>query len=198
MRRREPGHLITEVPEEEGRTLSAAARNSLDARWGLIRDLCNKHRGEAREIHGGWRFVPRPFPVEEKYFHAQYCHTAFEAKLRTSWKGKPAAGGKGGSSSSSGVKGGQRAPVSDGVENTFLARDHKAPEGHWLREATVTGLPELFAKFGHEATAKELYEWWGSARVLVHKRVHGASHPARREAAVKRFKETGHWGHGRR
>ena len=68
--------------------------------------------------------------------------------------------------------------------------------GHWLREATVTGLPELFSSFGNMATARELYEWWGQARVIVHKRVHGATHPARREAARRRYAATGRWGWG--
>ncbi len=205
----QPKNLIREVPERESRTLSACVTEA--ERWGLIRDLSNKHRGEAREIQGGWRYVSKPFPVEEKYFHAQYCHLPIEAKQRTtgaSWKGKPASGGKGGkaalpgkagSTSSSHGKGGQKGPVSDGEENTFLARDSENPAaGHWLREATVIGLPELFAKFGGIATATELYDWWGGARVLVHKRLHGTSDPARQEAAIRRFKETGKWGHGRR
>ena len=81
--------------------------------------------------------------------------------------------------------------------NTFLLRDESGGAGHWLREATVTGLPELFSSFGHIATARELYEWWGQARVIVHKRVHGATNPARWEAGRRRYKETGHWGWGR-
>ena len=82
------------------------------------------------------------------------------------------------------------------AENTFLRRA-KHGRGFWLREATVTGLPELFYTFGHMATARELYAWWGQARVIVHKRVHGATNPARREAARQRYAETGHWGWGR-
>ena len=38
--------------------------------------------------------------------------------------------------------------------NTFLLRDESGGAGHWLREATVTGLPELFNTFGHMATAR--------------------------------------------
>ena len=106
-------------------------------------------------------------------------------------KDKPATGGKGPGSASDGM------PASGGKEvNTFLKRDDSGA-GHWLREATVTGLPELFRSFGHLATARELYEWWGHARVIVHKRVHGGTDPARREAAMRRFAATGHWGWGR-
>ena len=85
-------------------------------------------------------------------------------------------------------------PASGGNEdNTFLMRDDSGA-GHWLREATVTGLPELFSFLGNMATARELYEWWGQARVIVHKRVHGATHPAQREAARRRYAAAGHWG----
>ena len=87
-------------------------------------------------------------------------------------------------------------PASGGnEENTFLMRDDSGA-GHWLREATVTGLPELFSSFGHMATARDLYEWWGHARVIVNKRVHGKTHPARRENARRRYEETGYRGFG--
>ena len=188
----EPSNLVREVPEEECRSLTAygagyhdPSSRSLTAeeRWGLIRDLCQKHRGEVREINGSWRYLSTPFPTEDKFFHAQYCLTYEEAKMRTPWTGKPASGGKGAGK-----------PAYE--ENTFLMRDDSGA-GHWLREATVTGLPELFSSFGNMATARELYEWWGQARVIVHKRVHGATHPARREAARRRYAATGHWGWGR-
>ena len=80
--------------------------------------------------------------------------------------------------------------------NTFLLRDESGGAGHWLREATVTGLPELFSSFGNTATAREVYERWGSARVIVHKQAHGASRPARREAGRRRYAATGRWGWG--
>ena len=112
--------------------------------------------------------------------------TAFGGK-----EGKPVIGGRGPAGSSS-----DGMPASGGNEgNTFLMRDDSGA-GHWLREATVTGLPELFASFGHLATAKELYEWWGQARVIVHKRLHGGTAPARREAARRRYDTTGCWGWG--
>ena len=80
-------------------------------------------------------------------------------------------------------------------DDTFFLHD---VAGRYQRQATVTGLPELFATFGDRATARELYEWWGQARVLVHKRIHGASNPARPEAARRRFQATGRYGHGGR
>ena len=135
-------------------------------------------------------------PDGEKFFHAQYCWSLEEAKMRTHWvgkgKGKPATKGDRPGSASDGM------PASGGNEvegNTFLMRDDSGA-GHWLREATVIGLPELFASFGNIATAVDLYEWWGQARVIVHKRVRGGSNPARKEAAWRRRQQTGCWGWG--
>jgi hypothetical protein len=204
----QPANLIRDVPEEECRSLTAydGSRSLTDSeRWSLIRDLCQKHRGEVREIHGSWRYRSTPFPKEEKFLHPQYCLTAKEAKQRTTWKGKPASGGKGKPASSGGKGPGSSSdgmPASGGkgqdseTDNTFFSHDDSGA-GHWQREATVTGLPELFSTFGDLATARELYEWWGQARVFVHKRLHGASNPARQEAARRRFQATGYYGHGR-
>ena len=179
MERREQSNLVREVPEEECQSLPAygAGRSqTADERWDLIRDLCQKHRGEVREINGSWRYLWTPFPTEDKFFHAQYCLTYEEAKMRTPWTGKPASGGKGAGKPASRGKGkpatGGKGPgsSSDGMpasggneENTFLMRDDSGA-GHWLREA--------------------------------HKRVHGATHPARREAGRRRYAATARWGWG--
>ena len=127
---------MREVPEEESRSLTASSSQSLTAegRWGLIRDVCQKHRGEVLEINGSWRYLYTPFPTEDKLFHAQYCLTYEEAKVRTTWtgKGKPASGGKGVGKPASRSKG---KPASGGNgENTFLARDVNGA-GHWREVA---------------------------------------------------------------
>ena len=64
-------------------------------------------------------------------------------------------------------------------------------------EAHPSDPRELLSSFGDMAAARELYEWWGQAQVIVHKRVHGATHPARREAGRRRYAATGRWGWGR-
>ena len=99
-RREQSNLLVREVPEEECQSLPAygAGRSqTADERWDLIRDLCQKHRGEVREINGSWRYMWAPFPTEGKFFHAQHCLTYQEAEMRTTWTGtgKPASGGKG-------------------------------------------------------------------------------------------------------
>ena len=68
---------------------------------------------------------------------------------------------------------------------------------HWWREARCYGLAEVFAEFGHRYTAKQLYRYYLAARILVHKRVHGKSAPERTEAAQRRYRETGRYGHTR-
>ena len=130
-------------------------------------------------------------PDGEKVLSCADCWSLEEAKTRTHWvgkgKGKPATKGDRPGSASDGM------PASGGNEvegNTFLMRDDSGA-GHWLREATVIGLPELFASFGNIATAVGLYEWWGQARMIVHKRERGGSNPARKEAAWRRRRQTG-------
>ena len=97
-----PQNLVLDLPMEECQsvTLDNSSRSlTAQEKWQLIKDLCQKHRGEVREINGSWRYLSPPFPTEDKFFHAQYCLTYEEAKMRTPWtgkgKGKPASGGKG-------------------------------------------------------------------------------------------------------
>ena len=68
---------------------------------------------------------------------------------------------------------------------------------HWMREAACFGLAEVFARFGDRYTTKQLYRYYLAARILVHKRVHGKSAPERTEAAQRRYRATGRYGHTR-
>ena len=67
---------------------------------------------------------------------------------------------------------------------------------HLKREARCYGLAEVFAIFGDRYTTKQLYRYYLSARILVHKRVHGKSAPERQAAAQQRYKATGRYGFG--
>ena len=162
LHKQEPCKLVMELPPQECQSVPGYdPRRSLtaDEGWSLIKDLCAKHRGEVREINGGWHYVGTPWPTDKKFFHPQYCLSYKEAKQRIPWTGKPAFGGKGAGKSASGGKGAGKS-ASDGKdaskqayeENTFLKRPHSGA-GHLERMATVTGLPELFFLFGHMATA---------------------------------------------
>ena len=63
------------------------------------------------------------------------------------------------------------------LANTFL---QPAPGGdprkHMLRQARVFALPELFVELGARFTARAIYEYYLSARIIVHKRKHTPSY----------------------
>ena len=130
---------------------------------------------------------------------AQYSYSLQDAKERTGWLGgKGAACGKAGGKLAAGSKGNQQASTGgllasggsfNHKETTFIVRDSKNPqECYWLREATVVGLPEFFAKCGNMASEGLVRAVWLGASL------HGKSNPVRQETAVRRHKETGYWG----
>ena len=159
--------------------------SELPRSWPLaapIKDLCQRHRGEVREISGEWTQIDRPFPEPATggihFFHAQFFHFFHEqfclsneaaelSQLCLSNEGQRAltllqlAGERGGSWQAA-------------LANTFL---QPAPDGdsrkHMLRQARVFALPELFVELGARFTARAIYEYYLSARIIVHKRVHG-------------------------
>ena len=71
------------------------------------------------------------------------------------------------------------------------------PSKHRRRKARVFGLLELFVQFGAQFSAKVLYEYYLTTKIIVHKRDHGSADPARRAAAWERKHRTGYWGFGR-
>ena len=85
------------------------------------------------------------------------------------------------------------------LANTFL---QPAPGGdprkHMLRQARVFALPELFVELGVRFTARAIYEYYLSARIIVHKRVHGRGSLVRQGAAHERTRVTGYYRFGRR
>ena len=95
---------------------------------------------------------------------------------------KPASGGKG--------KGDE-----EPEDNTMVMRETRDQSMHWLREAAVCGLADLFAQFGDTWAAHDIYGYYTTMNVIVHKREHGVSAPERRKAAHERFRDTGYWGH---
>ena len=83
------------------------------------------------------------------------------------------------------------------LTNTFVRpTPNNSKTQHMRRRATCFGLPELFLQLGPQFTAKELYEYWATRNILVHKRSHGSAKQARQVAAHERFKGTGRWGFG--
>ena len=158
-----------------------------------IKDLCQRHRGEVREISGEWAQVDSPFPepaTGRKFFHTQFCLSDAGLKALHTLPQR-AAGERGGSWQAA-------------LANTFIRPASGGgpasggdPSRHLLRQARVFGLPELFGNLGTQFTAKVIYEYYPTARNIVHKRLHGKQAQVRQAAAHQRKCKTGYYGHGR-
>ena len=69
--------------------------------------------------------------------------------------------------------------------------------GVWYVKHGITiSLPGLML-LGKKYNARRLYRFWCQTELLLVKRSHPWSSPARKAAARERKKHTGHWGHGR-
>ena len=178
-----PEHLVAELPMDPSRPL-AAVRDE-DA-WTFMEDLVQNHHGELREISGEWQWQSTPFPEDRpEFFHHQFAFAKANPFSGKGWKQKGSQG-KGGK-----VAAGTSATQPD---NSVVMRDWADPHSHWLRVAKVFGLADLFFKLGDTFTAKQLYMYYTSTRVIVYKRPHGRSAPERVEAAQRRYKNTGRYG----
>ena len=141
-----------------------------------MKDLVQRHRGELREISGEWQWQWTPFPEDRpEFFHHQFSYT----------KSIPFSG-KGGKQKASQGKGGKVAAGTSATQpdNSVVMRDWADPQSHWLRVAKVFGLADLFCALGDTFTAKLLYMYYTSTRIIVYKRPHGRSDPVRVEAAL--------------
>ena len=202
-----PAHLVTEMPDDPSKhwdqTRWPLAAWKPKQKWMYVKDLLHRHRGEVREISGEWQVVYEPLPEEELFHHAQFSLTAVGSKELSTFTGKPGkrGGRKGGKGDGGRWRQGknQEKGNDDGRwrqewNNTMVQSfdDDK----HWKREARCYGLAEVFARFGDRYTTKQLYRYYLSARILVHKRVHGKSAPERQAAAQQRYKATGRYGFG--
>ena len=65
----------------------------------------------------------------------------------------------------------------------------------YIKQDSVTTLPELFLNLGEKYTAMELYFFYNNCQRIVKKRAHQHSSKDRRDAAWLRWRETGRWGH---
>ena len=132
-----PEVLLSELPPDPSKSWPLAALATYQQQVQAIKDLCQRHRGEVREISGEWTQIDRPFPEPATggihFFHAQFCLSAEGQRALTLLQ---LAGARGGSWQAA-------------LANTFL---QPAPGGdprkHMLRQARVFALPELFAELG--------------------------------------------------
>ena len=210
IKKQQPAFLVSVLPADPGRPLAAAPHTHEDA-WTFIKDLLTRHRGEAREIVGEWECVHKPFPQHDEhpeFFHAQFCLSDTEAKSMITWSGVGSRSNSYLAGKSSG-KGKSRKPASGGKspqpasggkceqgphDNTIVMRDLADSNVHWLRVARVCGLADLFAQFGSRFHAKDIYEYYISLSIIVHKRERGKSAIERQAAAQQRHRDTGRYG----
>ena len=72
-------------PSTGGRPLAASAPKTAQIKF--IKDLCQRHRGEVREIKGEWVDIDSPFPEPasggDRFFHSQFCIKADSQRALT-------------------------------------------------------------------------------------------------------------------
>ena len=159
--RKDMHYLVSDVPEDPSQRAALLAPGNLLQispyfistwdKWGYIKDLVARHRGELRESRGLWVRQKTPFPQDECYFHPQF-------NLRDK------SGGLGPLPPS------DNPPWEPGLVNTVLRKGPPEKEDcYYLRCAKIFGLMDLFSAWGHEYTAKELYAYYMSCRIFAHK-----------------------------
>ena len=79
-----PEVLLSELPPDPSKSWPLAALATYQQQVQAIKDLCQRHRGEVREISGEWTQIDRPFPEPATggihFFHAQFCLSAERAR----------------------------------------------------------------------------------------------------------------------
>ena len=139
-----PEVLLSELPSDPSYSWPLAADATYEEKVRAIKDLCQRHRGEVREISGEWTQVDSPFPepaTGRKFFHTQFCLSDVGLKALHTLPQR-AAGERGGSWQAA-------------LANTFIRPASGGgpasggdPSKHLLRQARVFGLPELFVHLG--------------------------------------------------
>ena len=190
--------LLKDMPPDPSTGSPLAVNAPKSAKIRFIKDLCQRHRGEVREIKGEWVEIDSPFPESasggDHFFHGQFCIQVESMRALTPF----IKGGKAIGKAAKGMqqKGGDQWRKE--LANTFIQPASGGhPTKHILRQARVFALPELFAQLGDVYTAETLYEYYLAARIIVHKRMHGRSAQVRQAAAQERVQQTGRYGFGR-
>ena len=192
--------LLSELPPDPSQPWAVPVTHKDKIK--AIKDICQRHRGEVREIKGEWTEVDSPFPTTENFFHPQFWLEHEDQKAASSF-------GKGGKGVGKTVQKKKAAGELKGnwqaeLKNTFIQpawggepASGGSPSKHRRRKARVFGLLELFVQFGAQFSAKVLYEYYLTTKIIVHKRDHGSADLARRAAAWERKHRTGYWGFSR-
>ena len=133
----------------------------LKVAWGFIRELHDRHRGEVRELHGsGYWSSWDDGPLPREVFHTQLRGSFIRVTGELAVSGALASGSR--------------------FNNSMGQVD--------VRRAKVFSLGDLFFEFGERYTARELYEYYLSCRVIATRRTMGAE--TERLSGVS---TAGHW-----
>ena len=192
----------------------------------LIKHLFKKHEGDIIELEGEWVPMRGDPPTSGPKIHPQFAASEAQwhemramrqSQGKDTGKGarsgsKSADGDKGrmsggkGSKSAYGDKGstsgggGKGSKSATGDQSTRVLSFHEGvPPGYdfAFRQAWVLTLPTLFWRLSHLFTARDLYSFSCSCRVLANRREHQWTTPVRAAAASYRMATYGHWGHRR-
>ena len=142
--------LLAELPEDprevacRGGRVARRELSTGDA-WTFIRDLCQRHRGEVREVQGSGAWNPWEGPLPHEVMNPQFSGSFIRVSGQMAMAGALAGALATGSTTSTGEA--------------------------EVRLAKVYGLADLFYKFGAKYTAAELYSYYTSCKVIAKKRV---------------------------
>ena len=148
--------------------------------------------------HGQSTMGSPPEPV----FHPQFSVTEKDKNEMLSYKkGLHTGKGKGkGKRPASGGKGycHSETPMWDrfGYPNSRVVLSRFRPTILFgVLEGSIMSLPRLMRCLGTAHSLADMYSFWTSWNIIATHRPHAWSKPPRREAALERMRETGHWRH---
>ena len=149
-----------------------------------IKHLQRRHEGEVALSWEVWDWSEENLPRETVLWHPQFAKKkALRGKLQGLQNAELKSGGH---------------LFRDSVElsafgdTTILT---SGCGGHLRLKGGAITLMELFAKFGGQYTAQELFSWYYNAQKMVKKRAHYTGSGDVRAAAQMRLQEYGHYGH---
>ena len=150
--------LLEDVPEQ---FRSASGDHRL-----ALKDMCEAHDGELREVSGSWQEEPGSIPSMQQqpnFYHCQYArnridYLRWQSNLAGQTLELPGPGEL--------VNSILKMPASGGSMGGF------GDEHYFVRSATIVGLGELLWFFGMRYTAAELYSYFSNARKLTLKRLY--------------------------
>jgi len=165
--------LWLDLPRDPDRAKSFAGSDQV--RFICMELAMGRHKGELVDLHTEWRPVRRTMP--RPWAHPGLYHRQFDL---VGPRDEPAPGGDWSYGKDDHMAGRWR-PDRGKQVNRWLAPDVDSWEWHWRRSAKVTSLAHLFRHLGDRFTARALYDFYLSLRLVSAKKFRkGGICPARR------------------